>query len=125
MAPITYRAISEFQIIFSINGEKDFITFCKKTLDFVKVIGNDPTCSSAGYSWTTWFDRDNPSGDEDNETKDNDICNSPTALEVSVKNIKKYIVGFKMFLRRNAKKKTQSFQKFLFFVFTFWSKKEF
>ena len=60
------------------------------------MIGNDQTCSSAGYSWTTWFDRDDPSGNEDNEAKADyikegyNICNFPIALEVSVK---KYTLG--------------------------------
>ena len=60
------------------------------------MIGNDQTCSTAGNSWTTWFNYDDPSGREDNETKENyiqrgySICNSPTALEVLVKHIKIY-----------------------------------
>ena len=77
------------------------------------MIGSDQTCSGAGYSWTTWFDRDDPSGNEDNETKDvyvqagYDICNSPTALEVSVKNIKinikKYIINTILLTHRRPK----------------------
>ena len=60
----------------------------------MEVIGNDQTCSSAGYSWTSWFDLNDPSGNEDDETRysylieDYNICYSPTALEVLVKNIK-------------------------------------
>ena len=60
----------------------------------MKVIGNAQTCSSVGYRWTEWFDRDDPSGNEDHETRYSylnegySICYSPTALEVLVKYIK-------------------------------------
>ena len=95
----------------------------------MEVIGNDQTCSSPGYSWTKWFDLDNPSGDGDDETRYSyfnegyNICYSPIALEVLVTNIKKYAVRFLMFLRRKSQKRFQKClrlrQAFVFFLFNY------
>ena len=51
-------------------GKNYLKPFVKKNnkVRFCCPIKEKPNCDSKGYKWTTWLDRDNPSGNGDYET---------------------------------------------------------